>query len=144
MMSVNLYRGKRKDNGEWVVGAALPHDNNGEITIFRQNPGDGALEGFEVVPETVGLCSRLADLTEKHEICEGDIQGFDDGGIPRRFVVKYGKFTDTEYDVELFGWYCENLNGECYSFNGREHEYMEIVGNIHDNPELLERSNSRR
>jgi uncharacterized phage protein (TIGR01671 family) len=137
MMSINLYRGKRKDNGEWVIGAALPHDNRGEVTIFRQHPGDGTLEGFEVIPETIGLCSGLVDLTEEHEICEGDIHEFYNEGIPHRLVVKYGEFTDTEYDDEFFGWYCENLNCECYSFNGHEHEYMEIVGNIHDNPELL-------
>ena len=42
-MKVNLYRGKRKDNGEWIFGAALPHDDSNTIEIFRQNPVTGIL-----------------------------------------------------------------------------------------------------
>ena len=135
---VNLYRGKRKDNGEWVFGAALPHDNRDEITIFRQNPGTGALEGFEVEPKTVGMCSGLCDNTELHIICVGDIHEWRDKGAVKRSVAKFGTFFDIEYEHDCYGWYFETLNGDCYCFENREHEYVTIVGNIHDNPELLE------
>lgn len=45
---VYLSRGKRVDNGQWVYGAVLFHDNNA-ATIFNQHPADGSLQSFEVM-----------------------------------------------------------------------------------------------
>ena len=32
-----LFRGKCVDNGEWIEGIALLHDNRGKVTMFRRN-----------------------------------------------------------------------------------------------------------
>jgi hypothetical protein len=136
MMSVNLYRGKRKDNGEWVVGAALPHDNNGEITIFRQNPGDGALERFEVVPETVG------QATGHNDLFTGDIVAEEFDGA--KGVVCLGAyrnpFNDCGFHVGIYidwiGKYANLLRKDFGYWMSRND--VKRIGNIDDNPELLE------
>lgn len=133
-----LFRGKRVDNGEWVYGVAFPHDNCGKVTMFRQNQGDGALEGLEVLPETVGQYTGLTDKNGK-KIFEGDIL---------KIIHKYQspfdddtkEYTDIDVDVVHF-----DDEGLCFSYGKSPFlcvvdnvtaEY-EIIGNIHDNPKLL-------
>lgn len=142
-----LFRGKRVDNGEWVVGAALPHDNSGEITIFRQNPGDGALEGFEAVPETVGQATGLTDKNG-NKIFEGDIVHYYCSDVTA--LVKFGFYVDIDVNKEAYGFYSEykeseiggsseKLVQEVIDHRESDEEYgCEVIGNVYDNPELLE------
>lgn len=134
LLNVNLYRGKRKDNGEWVIGAALPHDNRGEVTIFRQHPGDGTLEGFEVIPETIGQDTGHNDLftgdivTEAFDgsigvVCLGVYRNpFND---PGRHVGIYIEWIDNDLLRKDFGYWMSR-------------DDLKRIGNIHDNFELLE------
>ena len=134
-----LFRGKRIDNGEWVCGVAFPHDNNGAVTMFRQHPADGSLIGDEVIPETVG---RYTGLTDKNgtRIFEGDILGYSEHSEYFRYLnnVRFAVFYDNEnacFSVERY----VNGNYECTkrlaTFNPSKH--LKVIGNIHDNPELL-------
>lgn len=128
-----LFRGKSTGNGEWVYGVAFPHDNCAKVTMFRQNQGDGALEGLEVLPETVG---QFTGLTDKNgtRVFEGDI------------LKEYG--SAPEYSLMVikntwFGCFIEfYFHGEIHSREQVGHtgwlSYDEVIGNIHDNPELLE------
>ena len=130
-----LFRGKRVDNGEWVEGVAFPHDN-GMCTMFYQHKMDGSLEGKEVALKTVG---QFTGLTDKKgvRIFEGDIvkiTGFHTTAIA---AVKYGSSSEKSTS---WGWYFDDNDGHTYFLVSRafcEDYNAIIIGNIHDNPELL-------
>lgn len=124
-----LFKVKRLDNGEWVQGGLLIHDTD-MATIFNQHLADGSLQGFEVDPSTICQCTGLKDRNGKL-IWENDIVN-----------------CLTEECCGYIGW---NESEAGFYFNvlledGRfeeEHIYdyqdgIEVIGNIFDNPELLE------
>lgn len=123
-----LFRGKRIDSGEWVCGVAFPHDNNGAVTMFRQHPADGSLIGDEVIPETVGEYTGLTDKNGTR-IFEGDIVRYKD----TLHEVIFCKISGCAF----FGITMPD-RGEIWNFDGiTRADRMEVIGNIHDNPELL-------
>ena len=110
-------------------------------------------ENYEVIPETVGQYTGLTDKNGK-KIFEGDILKCHDK--PKDLVkVVFGGFdvvdTDTECPVDtVIGWHYEVIPTDelsavepfCLSMpltkSYIEYFHMEVIGNIHDNPELLE------
>ena len=122
-----LFRGKRVDNGEWIEGVAFPHDN-GRVTMFRQHRMDGSLEGKEVILETVGEYTNLTDKNGT-KIFEGDIIKVLLSGNPQPIgVVKYG--------VTGICGFCVMTERGYSNYVLDKSEYFEVIGNIHDNPEL--------
>lgn len=139
-----LFRGKCVDNGEWIEGNLLTYpsgDTRIAVTVSgHKNPAIyGSLEF--VIPETVGQYTGLTDKNDK-KIFEGDIikfttwdcQGSDTQHIG---VVKlaYGmwsiwKSSNSEY------WGADGAFG-LYMVHSGDDE-IEVIGNIHENPELLE------
>lgn len=141
-----LFRGKLLDNGEWVTGfyhvvtkgAHLsPIENSHCVTTYKVlKNGEIILTGcHDVEPATVGQCTGLHDKNGKL-IYEGDIVKLHYGtGLENkisrvtyqdlRWVLADIKNDDyyATYDFELLG-----------SYKGTG---MEIIGNIHDNPELV-------
>ena len=143
-----LFRGKRKENGEWVYGNYAVTDNNGKQQYFIfQNK---AFE-FEVDPETVGQFTGLTDKNGK-KIFEGDIvktQPFSDKPYSSKAkykrhigVVEYrirhfkNHFYRQDYEARWIVTIIDYGKFTCYNWN--EFFKCEIIGNIHDNPELLE------
>jgi uncharacterized phage protein (TIGR01671 family) len=125
-----LFRGKRVDNGEWVEGSLV--NNTYDSVPYIINPDEyeeywcvedlGEL-AVEVIGDTVGQYIGQKDKNGK-KIFEGDIlKGTYDS---HKYVVKIN-----EYYV-----YTVDERGE-QSVLGHIKNYFEIVGNIHDNPELL-------
>ena len=119
-----LFRGKRIDNGEWAYGAYMAHDYDGH-TVFNQNLEDGTLQGFEVIPETVGQDTGLKDKKGK-KIFEGDIL---EGNIANLVVAYEGAtfiayWFDHSYGYDKEKMWCNLVEGG------------KVIGNIHDNPEL--------
>lgn len=127
-----LFRGKRKDNGEWAYGNYAVTDNNGKQHFIFQNK---AFE-FEVDPETVGQYTGITDDNGK-KIFEGDILGVTNDDPDYDYITKVYLDCDTlcvdvqgqDYDYTSIGFAIEIWDDEC--------DQVEIIGNIHDNPELL-------
>ena len=124
-----LFRGKRIEDKEWVYGAYLAHGRDGH-TIFNQNLGDGTLQGFEVIPETVG---QYAELKDKNgvKIFEGDVLHWDSHW---GWYVEYENGAYRKIPLEDI----QRVNWEHYPLEQEGLDTWEIIGNIHDNPELLE------
>jgi hypothetical protein len=115
------FRGKRGDNGEWVYGNLL---SNGEFqSIWDSKTADWR----RVIPETVGQFTEFADINLK-EVYHKDIIRGVYHGYPKTGIV--------EWDKRLGKWIVD--------YNGNHDDLWtvlrfcqgEIVGSIHDNPEL--------
>lgn len=160
-----LFRGKRKGCEDWVYGFLTIREFNA-LAIFVPSKKE-KLEYAEpfgitycVEPETVGQFTGLYDstkwssLTEAEQtewlkehtksewkgrkIFEGDIHERIVRGKSYLFVVKHGKYYDSEAADKRYGWYFQNTKtNDCNSFYGDEKDYANIIGNINDNPELL-------
>ena len=114
-----LFRGKRVDSSEWFEGSYwLSRSAVRETTYIT----DGYGNLFCVIPETVG---QYPGLTDKNgvKIFEGDILKFRSGIYSVEWDNEHSKFLqrDGQFSRELHIWIAKS----------------EIVGNIHDNPELL-------
>ena len=109
-----LFRGKRKKGDKrWVEGNLL-HGYFGFGITNRYYAGSS----FEVVPETVGQYTGLTDKNGK-KIFEGDIVKISNDEI---FEVKY---EDGGFTAGLF-------------LGDWDYGHVEVIGNIYDNPELME------
>ena len=131
-----LFHGKRADNGEWVEGDLLQtryHSGHIEYQIMPQTPVSSA---YSVLPETVGQYTGLIDKNGKR-IFEGDICRF------KRFNDIYiGKIVFNVKTASFIMWY-QPIVG-TYGEKATQKmllsvcDNIEVVGNIHDNPELME------
>ena len=151
-----IFRGKRGDNGEWAEGYLMQW-SDGTIRICVEN-GNDEKTATTVIPETVGQCTGLTDKNGKL-IFEGDvvkIVDFQAGIITQEcgaFGVSIAPRIDWDYlDSEIaevtgcdnMPYFCRNDNFiSLYElmWNYNQEDFcgvVEIIGNIHDNPELLE------
>ena len=125
-----LFRGKRIDNGEWVYGNLFVPDNPDKPVEILIGTNSVRIS-YEVIPETVGQYTGLTDNNGK-KIFEGDIVKsceYDDVYFVKYFDNDNYSAFDCVPDVPL----CE-CNGLSYLVN---EEGCKVIGNIHDNPELL-------
>ncbi|MBS6650623.1 YopX family protein [Alistipes putredinis] len=125
------FRGKRLDNGEWLYGSLVIL--NGRYFIF-----DDA-NRHEVDPATVGEYTGLKDKNGK-DVWEGDIiECIGSDNKPIRHLVRYND-EKGGYSQLLFmgnGLTCRPYDGGLISQNYICEMDKYIVGNLHDNPELL-------
>ena len=130
-----LFRGKRLDNGEWVEGAFCPKDCDMPFGPMVDKPSiiklDDPCSGFwfEVDPNAVGQFTGLLDKNGKR-IFEGDILLLDN----IKGVVNYGTGC---FCVEMSQPHYLCRNNPAIDIILNEYPGLEIIGNIHDNPELL-------
>ena len=152
MVDRYLFRGKRKDNGEWVEGCFLKT----LVTLWIFSIDEKAAN--MIIPSTICQCTGLSDKTGEI-IFKNDIVDFlGHRGIVKfecgSFGIAYEKHIDwdeiqanimplTGCENTLYA--CENDNyislWEIYwNFNDEDDSLstVEVIGNIFDNPELLE------
>jgi uncharacterized phage protein (TIGR01671 family) len=123
-----LFRGKRKDNGEWVYGYYCKYGFTGQEKHYIIPTFASALYVFDVIPETVGQDTGLNDENGKR-IFKGDILEDSCGWI---FEVIW----DDE-NGRFLGRHSKPRGDTYICYVGREPKCV-VIGNIHDNPELLE------
>lgn len=128
------FRGKRLDNGEWVVGSYIEAENR-DLSIAHQIvPYESGEAVREVDPVTVGQFTGLKDKNGR-EIYVGDILKSERDD--RLYVVKFwsGMFYASveECNKGIFGGFPLHALTE----NEESGYECDIIGNIHDNPELL-------
>ena len=158
-----LFRGKRVDNGEWVEGycAAESYTKNtyNHGYILENEKDLFAKKAWLVDSRTVGQSTGMTDKNGK-KIFEGDIVKLFDVAVGEivqecgAFGIGCRQLIDFDYlaseiapvtghnNTPLF---CYNDNfvslWELYwNYNEKNDEIsvIEVIGNIHDNPELLE------
>ena len=131
-----LFKAKRIDNGEWVVGYIARYGHTGKEKYYIIPSYASDLYAIEVDTSTICRCTGLKDNNGKL-IWEND-------------VVEIGEHEDTVNGLYKV-IYCENAH--CYALkrsvdfhynfftfsdlNGFETS-SKVIGNIFDNPELLE------
>lgn len=127
-----LFRGKSEFNGEWVYGyyyMAKYYRSEPElydyITIPHPEAHNAPSEHIPVIHETVGQYTGLTDKNGK-KIFEGDI-------VQAYFRNNHSKqIFQVVFDDGMF-----LFDNGCAKVPKYDICAMEVIGNIHDNPELL-------
>lgn len=144
-----LFRGKRIDKGEWIVGHLIWYEdgrvriNPSHTDVFCYQKDNSIIQtvAYEVIPETVG---QYTGLTDKNgiKIFEGDIvKGVAYSADFIGAIVWIDEIAG--FGVRYFNKHREPTAWENSSIlkaiqSGRKDQFAaEIIGNIHDNPEKL-------
>ena len=141
-----IFRGKRTDNYQTVEGFFARYEKRTYIIEMVNNI---VVNWHEVIPETVGQYTGLNDKNGKR-IFEGDILSFPDTGEDG-FEYKEGyDFTNVaavcwnngRWELESYGNHysgvMDDMELSCHYDFISIFCIGEVIGNIHDNPELLE------
>ena len=127
-----LFRGKTK-KGEWHYGYYV------DMAGFMEGSYIYSIEDTVYRKVTTGTVGQYTGLTDKNgkKIFEGDIIGWNDGELDET-----GKPYEDEISEIVF---CEDRKALIQRFQsgfedtleGLNREFIRVLGNIHDNPELL-------
>lgn len=142
-----LYRGKRIDTGEWIIGSLLVDkqqdiETGEQIEIIGIYPSEYKDFAKKIDPSTICQCTGLKD-DDGTLIFENDVLSLKDeiSKCEWKAVVKFGN-PNSEY---TWGWQLVPItecdaNKDILMWVETEMGYMycEVIGNTIDNPELLE------
>ena len=126
-----LFRGKSRNNGKWYQGDL--------VTVAHKRFIDDDIVKEIVIPETVGQFTGLTDRNG-NKIFEGDV-------VATKYKLGRGGYYVFEvYYNENLCQFALTINSGSYTKN-KQYDWLqltelkankiEVIGNIHDNPELL-------
>ncbi|MBQ3215780.1 MAG: hypothetical protein IJB11_06665 [Oscillospiraceae bacterium] len=131
-----LFRAKRLDNGEWVEGVPFIAANCCKmiqaVAVHPDFVDEGNVyysEGYPVDPNTVGQHTGLTDKNGR-KIFEGDVCRFYGAEGYSDYVVFWDD-TTSQWTVRQIDLGAKDVLDSYFA------ECCEVIGNIHDNPELL-------
>lgn len=149
--NIGLFRGKRKDNGEWVEGDLKQHkDLFGKVKCMYIEKSEYDLglgiaythDRFEVLPETVGEYKGFPDKFNK-KIFKGDlISGYFKPSPYCAYKIPNPNIRLVDYDEETGSLELFYTDGKR-ALSGYQLNKMnastkfKIIGNIFDNPEMI-------
>ena len=126
-----LFRGQTYIDNIWKYGMFSTNRSESIIAVWIERIEEFIRYG--VYHETVGQYTGLTDKNGK-KIYEGDVLSTDNGTLSNtgRGIVK-------EYKGMYVSFYGQDmLERDCYDELNRVCNAREVIGNIHDNPELVE------
>ena len=118
-----LSRGKRIDNGEWVIGNRIDSPD-GRVAITETS---GQWKLYKCIPGTICQCTAMHDKNKKL-VFEHDIVWDSDERA----------FYEIIWNQEDMCWNVEDADGRKSEFEECYGSTIEVNGNRFDNPELLE------
>ena len=135
-----LFKAKRIDNGEWVEGHLITDEQNKDKYfigyVFGTND-DGTPHDFDVVavdPSTICQCTGKEDVN-CNLIFEHDVVSFLDATSTENGYSERWQVGEVLWDDETISFQVTNrLSAESYEVL----DECLVIGNIFDNPELLE------
>lgn len=127
-----LFKAKRLDNGEWVQGALFNGESHciigQEIKFSPYTEHECKIVGYEVDRDTICQCTGLKDKNGKL-IWENDI-------IKCKFGIAVAVWDKSEWRIKLVK---DNIwRKDLHYWAVEDNQRTEVIGNIFDNPELLE------
>lgn len=138
------FRGKSIETGQWVYGSLLQMQSGSSILV--EDIDAKLYDEYKVIPDTVGQFTGLYDK-DGREIYEGDILRFPtkDKWEEKNFVSFEVFFHDNDCCERHIGWQMNRIHfqgnicgtGRDPQFKPSTTAQMVVIGNIHDNPELL-------
>lgn len=130
-----LFRAKRLDNGQWVQGFICKKkykSNKFYISCFHDK--DDNEQFFAIDPDTICQCTGLKDKNG-NLIWENDVVGFWDTYSTENGQAEMDCIGKVVWDDETISFQVTNrLSAESYEVI----DECSVIGNIFDNPELLE------
>lgn len=137
-----LFKAKRIDDGDWLVGYVVKYGYTGKEKYYIVPSYASDLYAIEVDPSTICRCTGLEDKNGKL-IWENDI-------VKKEFYTDYDNCANSEEYIGIAkimdcAWVIETIRGhkctrpifEAMSYS-EDVKHFEVIGNIFDNPELLE------
>jgi uncharacterized phage protein (TIGR01671 family) len=139
------FRGKRKDNDQWVYGYYFQGPGSRHFILTGKDcaiiESSQALNGeflwvddfHEIIPETVGQYTGLKDK-KGNEIYEGDI-------VRSKTANEEDRLSCIAWDKEEGGFvgdFRQFKHNMIIRRSGSDFNICTVIGNIHDNKELLE------
>ena len=136
-----LFKAKRLDNGEWIIGSLIQNpffkgvrswissEQEDKTRLRSISRTQASWNSIEVDPSTICQCTAMPDKNKKL-VFEHDIVWDSDERA----------FYEIIWDQEDMRWKVEDADGHKSEFEECYGSTIEVNGNIFDNPELLEGS----